>query len=88
MYGLFALSSLLTLAAAAPAPRQNPGKGSYPQHAEACDHSQTFSPEVIIQLFQWNWDSIANECTNFIGPAGECLNHTFKLIPTGAESVI
>ncbi|KAK0197757.1 glycoside hydrolase family 13 protein, partial [Armillaria mellea] len=25
---------------------------------------------VIIQMFEWNWDSIASECTNFIGPAG------------------
>lgn len=26
--------------------------------------------DVIIQLFEWNWDSVAAECTNFIGPAG------------------
>jgi hypothetical protein len=25
---------------------------------------------VIAQMFQWNWDSIATECTNFLGPAG------------------
>ncbi|KAG8970027.1 hypothetical protein FRC03_011826 [Tulasnella sp. 419] len=25
---------------------------------------------VIIQLFEWTWDSVAAECTNFIGPAG------------------
>ncbi|KAH7888840.1 glycoside hydrolase family 13 protein [Phlebopus sp. FC_14] len=25
---------------------------------------------VIIQMFEWNWDSIAQECTDFIGPAG------------------
>ncbi|KAJ8496788.1 hypothetical protein ONZ45_g12302 [Pleurotus djamor] len=25
---------------------------------------------VIIQLFQWDWDSIAKECTEFIGPSG------------------
>ncbi|KAF8594589.1 glycoside hydrolase [Ceratobasidium sp. AG-I] len=28
------------------------------------------SKTVIIQMFQWNWDSIASECTDFIGPAG------------------
>ncbi|TFK33167.1 glycoside hydrolase [Crucibulum laeve] len=28
------------------------------------------SKKVIIQMFDWNWDSIAAECTNFIGPAG------------------
>ncbi|KAF5363224.1 hypothetical protein D9758_008374 [Tetrapyrgos nigripes] len=26
--------------------------------------------DVIIQMFQWNWDSIAAECRDFIGPAG------------------
>ncbi|KAF4562493.1 hypothetical protein EYR36_004153 [Pleurotus pulmonarius] len=25
---------------------------------------------VIIQMFEWTWDSVAAECTNFIGPAG------------------
>jgi hypothetical protein len=28
------------------------------------------SLDVIIQMFEWNWDSLAEECTNFIGPAG------------------
>lgn len=25
---------------------------------------------VIIQMFEWDWDSIAYECAEFIGPAG------------------
>ncbi|KAF9491857.1 alpha-amylase-domain-containing protein [Pleurotus eryngii] len=25
---------------------------------------------VIIQLFQWNWESVGDECERFIGPAG------------------
>ncbi|KAG6810723.1 hypothetical protein H0H93_014789, partial [Arthromyces matolae] len=25
---------------------------------------------VIAQMFEWTWDSIASECTNFLGPAG------------------
>ncbi|KAF5378001.1 hypothetical protein D9757_009843 [Collybiopsis confluens] len=25
---------------------------------------------VIVQMFEWTWNSIAAECTNFIGPAG------------------
>ncbi|KAI0052805.1 carbohydrate-binding module family 20 protein [Auriscalpium vulgare] len=25
---------------------------------------------VIAQMFEWTWDSIAAECTNFLGPAG------------------
>ncbi len=28
------------------------------------------SKTVIIQMFEWTWDSVASECTNFIGPAG------------------
>ncbi|TRM56866.1 glycoside hydrolase superfamily [Schizophyllum amplum] len=28
------------------------------------------SNKVIIQLFEWTWDSIAAECRDFIGPAG------------------
>ncbi|ESK93505.1 alpha-amylase [Moniliophthora roreri MCA 2997] len=28
------------------------------------------SKSVIIQMFEWSWDSVASECTNFIGPAG------------------
>ncbi|KAF8751597.1 hypothetical protein RHS01_08300, partial [Rhizoctonia solani] len=55
------LTSLLTAAmivAAAPvAPAVSP-------------RSPNGSKTVIIQMFQWSWDSIAAECTNFIGPAG------------------
>lgn len=28
------------------------------------------SKNVVIQLFEWNWNSIAQECKDFIGPAG------------------
>ena len=28
------------------------------------------SKSVIIQMFEWTWDSVASECTSFIGPAG------------------
>ncbi|KAI0635064.1 glycoside hydrolase [Trametes polyzona] len=28
------------------------------------------SKDVIIQMFEWTWDSVAAECTNFIGTAG------------------
>jgi hypothetical protein len=24
----------------------------------------------ILQLFEWPWDSVASECTDFLGPAG------------------
>ena len=81
MHGLLALSTLLALAAAAPSPRQNTGKGARVQRPEACGRSK-LSSDVIIQLFQWNWDSIANECTNFIGPAGRRLGQTIPTINT------
>ena len=32
--------------------------------------SSSGSKTVIIQMFEWDWDSIASECKNFIGPAG------------------
>ncbi|KAJ7056051.1 glycoside hydrolase [Mycena amicta] len=35
-------------------------------HARAPSGTKT----VIIQMFEWSWNSIATECTNFIGPAG------------------
>ncbi|KAG8709015.1 hypothetical protein FRC11_005970 [Ceratobasidium sp. 423] len=35
-------------------------------HSRAPSSSKT----VIIQMFEWSWDSTAAECTNFIGPAG------------------
>ncbi|KAF8194734.1 glycoside hydrolase [Mycena galopus ATCC 62051] len=28
------------------------------------------SKTVIVQMFEWDWDSIAAECTSFLGPAG------------------
>ncbi|CDO69062.1 Glycoside Hydrolase Family 13 / Carbohydrate-Binding Module Family 20 protein [Trametes cinnabarina] len=26
--------------------------------------------DVIVQMFEWTWDSVAAECTDFLGPAG------------------
>lgn len=41
----------------------------------ACSTTTAFDGEgpesdIGIQLFQWNWDSIARECTDVLGPAG------------------
>ncbi|QRV78356.1 alpha-amylase [Ceratobasidium sp. AG-Ba] len=30
----------------------------------------TTPKKVIVQMFEWSWDSIAAECTSFLGPAG------------------
>ncbi|KAI0246821.1 glycoside hydrolase [Lactifluus subvellereus] len=32
--------------------------------------SPSGSKAVIAQMFEWNWDSVAAECTSFLGPAG------------------
>ncbi|KAH9483088.1 Alpha-amylase [Psilocybe cubensis] len=39
-------------------------------HDDINARAPSSSKSVIIQMFEWNWDSIAAECTNFIGPAG------------------
>jgi hypothetical protein len=38
---------------------------------------------VIAQMFEWNWDSVAAECTNFLGPAGYGFVQGEHLKPTG-----
>ncbi|KAG8892461.1 hypothetical protein FRC00_012031, partial [Tulasnella sp. 408] len=30
----------------------------------------TTTKTIIVQMFEWTWDSIAAECTAFLGPAG------------------
>ena len=44
------------------------GARALPAPLGACAPSS--DKKVIIQIFEWNWDSIAQECTDFIGPAG------------------
>ena len=34
------------------------------------ERAPSTSKKVIVQMFEWNWDSIANECTSFLGPNG------------------
>lgn len=38
--------------------------------SELHERTPSASNKVIIQLFEWTWDSVAAECKNFIGPAG------------------
>ncbi|CAE6399533.1 unnamed protein product, partial [Rhizoctonia solani] len=38
--------------------------------AAVCSQTPSDFKTVIIQMFEWSWDSIAAECTSFIGPAG------------------
>ncbi|KAI0338416.1 glycoside hydrolase family 13 protein [Trametopsis cervina] len=46
--------------------------GSYTIPSDDSFHTLTpaTSKSVIVQMFQWSWDSIATECTDFLGPAG------------------
>ena len=39
-------------------------------HYDLSARSPSDSKTVIIQMFEWDWDSVAAECKNFIGPAG------------------
>jgi len=32
--------------------------------------TQSQNKAVIVQMFEWTWDSVAAECINFLGPAG------------------
>ncbi|PSR82077.1 hypothetical protein PHLCEN_2v6147 [Hermanssonia centrifuga] len=38
--------------------------------AELDTRAPTSAKNVIVQMFEWTWDSVAAECTNFLGPAG------------------
>ena len=44
--------------------------GSSDHHALFARSPSNTTNTVIIQMFEWDWDSIAAECKNFIGSAG------------------
>ena len=54
------LASLIPLAAGTPASSAHSNSVRAP----------TTPKNVIVQMFEWTWDSVAAECTNFLGPAG------------------
>lgn len=54
------LAGLASLASAYPAP---PTDG-------LAARAPTAAKNVIVQMFEWTWDSVAAECTNFLGPNG------------------
>ncbi|KAF9055400.1 glycoside hydrolase [Hymenopellis radicata] len=59
-----------TLASASPIALQSNNPAA---SASLVSHTRRDAPKtnsVNIQLFGWDWDSVAAECTNFIGPAG------------------
>ncbi|KAI0765066.1 glycoside hydrolase [Fomes fomentarius] len=63
LVGLTSLGALFSAAGAAPFLRSTDG------HSLAARAPST-NKTVIVQIFEWSWDSVATECTNFIGPAG------------------
>jgi alpha-amylase len=40
-----------------------------PESAQGTSN-RTDVPGVTVNLFEWNWDSVGQECTNVLGPAG------------------
>ena len=43
---------------------------SFSDHYDLSTRAPTDAKTVIIQMFEWDWDSVAAECKNFIGSAG------------------
>ena len=57
---------------AAPPAGADPGgsPGTPPLHAAASQSSAQHSKDVIANLWEWNWPSVAKECTDVLGPNG------------------
>jgi hypothetical protein len=78
---LFSILAFVALALAIPhtnTGRQQPaskGKGTRNyctslDAAELITNRSLCGSVVIAQMFEWDWDSVAAECTSFLGPAG------------------
>ena len=67
--------SLLVSLAATLAPLADAGRAHFTKtrvssHTQRLSTASSTSKDVIVEMFQWSWDSVAAECTNFLGPAG------------------
>ena len=67
--------SLLVSLAATLAPLADAGRAHFTKtlvssHTQRLSTASSPSKDVIVEMFQWSWDSVAAECTNFLGPAG------------------
>ena len=62
-----ALSTAALVAAGGLSSAPVPAAATPPDSSVSADGS---NGNVIMNLFQWNWDSVAAECTSTIGPAG------------------
>ncbi|WP_156185000.1 alpha-amylase family protein [Allosalinactinospora lopnorensis] len=65
-------AALLSAAAtvAAPLSHQASALGDAPSPAASGQAAQAGGGDVIVHLFQWPWESVAQECTDFLGPNG------------------
>ncbi len=63
-----------------------------PENSALETRSTGQSKAVIVQMFEWTWDSIASECTNFLGPAGygyvQSASHLFQPHDLSADGMI
>ena len=57
----FATALTLGLVASAATPAAEPARAATPEHGDG---------DVILNMFQWTWDSVAAECADVVGPAG------------------
>lgn len=57
----FTTALTLGLVATTAAPSVEPARAATPEHGDG---------DVILNLFQWTWDSVAAECADVVGPAG------------------
>ncbi|KAI9433226.1 glycoside hydrolase [Lactarius indigo] len=64
------LLSILTFVALAHANSHAARSSSLKKAHTKSAHSSSASKTVIAQMFEWTWDSVAAECTTFLGPAG------------------
>jgi alpha-amylase len=48
----------------------NVGAANGSEAGDGSDRSGDRTKDVIANLFEWNWNSVARECTNVLGPAG------------------
>ena len=61
--GAIAIACALALAVA-------PAASAKPSHRDGGGHGHASGGDVIANLFEWNWPSVAKECTTVLGPAG------------------
>ncbi|KAH8986767.1 glycoside hydrolase [Lactarius hatsudake] len=66
---LFSILTFVSLAHAKSHAARSPSLNKAHARSHAA-RSSSVSKAVIAQMFEWTWDSVAAECTSFLGPAG------------------